>query len=370
MASPDVLFVLLPDAPVEGDGSAHWWRLAANGIVGEGIDSAWLDLAGPGGPEVIALAPSAHVRIDFAGEDSAAANPRQAATIARVSAVDRSLGEQQTLHAASAELAGEEPAIVAAVASNAKMLEWVDWAERLGARIDHIVPAAMVLPLGDQWARAAVGSDRIVGRRGTVMPDEPGLTDALLDPGEEPALLDPETFPEALARIAAAPVPDLRTGRFARRRIVFGRSRLRELAYLLAAIILVTTLIAIVEIAQLNSSTEALDRQTLEIARAVGGPAVTLETAEAELVQRAGNAGGGQMSGTLAEVLARLQPEPAVSVITLGYSQGTMTLTLAAPSVDSINRVLLALQRDGYKVTAVPRQGSDGRSMADVTVRA
>ena len=68
-------------------------------------------------------------------------------------------------------------------------------------------------------------------------------------------------------------------------------------------------------------------------------------------------------------LLLRLQAERDVSLTALGFSRGILSATLAAASVDSINATLVALQRDGYVVTAVPRQGSDGRSMADVTIR-
>ena len=67
--------------------------------------------------------------------------------------------------------------------------------------------------------------------------------------------------------------------------------------------------------------------------------------------------------------MARLQPEPNVSLATLGYSGGTLSFTLSGQGPDAINRVLLALQRDGYRVTAVPRTESDGRTFADVTLR-
>ena len=75
------------------------------------------------------------------------------------------------------------------------------------------------------------------------------------------------------------------------------------------------------------------------------------------------------MAAAVSGLLARLQSERDVSLTALGFSRGTLSATLAAASVDSINRILLALQRDGYRITAVPRQGGDGRSMADVTIR-
>ena len=72
----------------------------------------------------------------------------------------------------------------------------------------------------------------------------------------------------------------------------------------------------------------------------------------------------------LTAVYQALQPEQSVGITSLSYApDGTLSVTFASPTVDPINRVLLSLQRDGYRVTAVPRQSPDGRSMVDVTVR-
>ena len=171
-------------------------------------------------------------------------------------------------------------------------------------------------------------------------------------------------------RIAAAPEPDLRSGRFARRRrIAIDRVRVRELALLTLAIILVSTLIVVIEVLKLDTSRSALDAETVAIARAVAGPSVTLDNAEAALVARVGSAGSGSLSSGVAAVLTRLQPEQNVSLSMLGYSGGTLSFTVSGQGPDAINRVLLALQRDGYRVTAVPRTQSDGRTLAEVTLR-
>ena len=47
-----------------------------------------------------------------------------------------------------------------------------------------------------------------------------------------------------------------------------------------------------------------------------------------------------------------------------------MSSTLAAPRVEDINQVLLALQARGYRITAQPMAGSDGQQMANITIRA
>ena len=369
--APAALLVALPHDPLGGDGTAHWWYVTG-GKVEAGAGSEWLALAADPGarPRIIGLASAALVRLTFATSPEGAASPRQVATIARMGALEHSLGDPETLHSATAALERDPSAMVTAVAANSKMQEWLDWAEGLAVGLDHIVPAAMVLPLGEQWTSVTVGSERILGRRGMVLPDEPGLKDALLGAGEEPTEMDAGALEMALARIAAAPRPDLRSGRFARRRrIVIDRLKVRELALLTLAIIIVSSLIAVVEILKLDTSRSALDAETLAIARQAAGPSVTLDSAEAALVARAGPAAGGSLSSGVAAVLARLQPEPNVSLSMLGYSGGTLSFTVSGQEPNAINRVLLALQRDGYRVSAVPRSQSDGRTLAEVTLR-
>ena len=370
-AAPAALLVALPQAPVGGDSMAHWW-LVIGDRVETGAGSEWLAIAADieARPRLIGLAPAALVRLTFSTQPEGAASPRQAATIARMSALDQSLGELETLHSATAVLAGDPRTMVTAVVANSKMQEWLDWAEGLAVRIDHIVPAAMVLPLADQWTSASIGSERILGRRGMVLPEEPSLKDALLGESDQPDELAPDALELALVRIAEAPEPDLRTGRFARRgRIVVDRNKVRELALLTLAIFLLSALIAVVEIVKLNTSRSALDAETLAIARQAAGSSVTLDNTEAALAARAGPASGGSLSSGVAAVLARLQPESTVSLSMLSYSGGTLSFSVSSQDPSAINRVLLALQRDGYQVSAAPRSQGDGRMLTEVTVR-
>lgn len=366
-AVPTSLFVALPHDPMSAGDEAHWWRVAGD-TVQSGVGSEWLAMNAEERPRLIGLAPAALVRLAFSTPAEGVTSARQTATIARVGAIEQSLGDPQTLHTATAPLDGDPPSLVTAVAANSKMQEWIDWSDRLGIGLDHILPAAMVLPLAGEWTATTIGSERIIGRRGIVLPDEPALADALIEPGEPPIEMEQRDVELALARLAALPRPDLRTGRFVRRRrIVIDRGRLRELAILALSIIAVTTVIAIAQILKLDSSRAALDAETLEIARAAAGPGVTLESAEAALAARAGQVGG-EMSPGVAALLARLQPEQNVTLSALDYSGGSLRFTVAAQGSDAINRVLLALQRDGYRVTAVPRIQSDGRTVADVTL--
>src|SRR4029453_19330498 len=106
-----------------------------------------------------------------------------------------------------------------------------------------------------------------------------------------------------------------------------------------------------------------LDDETVAVATAALGKPVTIDTAESELAQRAGGNALGGLLPPLTAAYQALQPEQSVSLTTLSYApDGTLSVTFAAPSPNEVNRVLLTLQRNGYRVTAVPRQSPDGRS--------
>ena len=114
------------------------------------------------------------------------------------------------------------------------MAAWLDWARGLGADPNHVVPAAALLPLSDSWSAAAFGDEHVIGRRGTVFPDEPELAAAIVGDSKVETL-DEEQVRSALAHAAEALPIDLRTGRFARRRgVAIEGRRIRQLAILAA----------------------------------------------------------------------------------------------------------------------------------------
>jgi general secretion pathway protein L len=367
------LVLALPAVPDARDATTCWWSVVDGAIVARGADDAWRDLlAGDGSPvSVIALAPAAATRIGFAR--IADMPPRQAAAIARLQALEPALGDPATLHCVARAPAPPGDHVITAVVANATMLEWLDWLDAMGVDAVSVIPAALLLPLGDDWRAARIAGEPVIGRSGIVFPNEPALVSALVGQ-EEVAEVAPEIIDAALLAALAAPPLDLRVGAFARRRRWFvDRARVRELAILLAFVPLIALMIALVTLWQLDASADRLDADAVARASAALGKPVTIATAEAELDVRASQiaGAGGQLATPLAALYQQMQGETTISATALGWrSDGTLAATLAAPRIDEINRLLLGLQRDGYTVTAVPRQGSDGRSIADMTIRA
>ena len=366
---PDSIVFTLPQVPAPEHLEAHWWLVSDGRIVESGTGNEWVSLAAGGGPDLrkrVALAPAACVRIEIA-ERAPDMSDRQAAMTARLALIESSLGEPEALHAVS-EAHGDE--VVTALVDNGMMLAWIDWASGAGADPHHIVPVAALLPLGDEWTAATFGSERVLGRRGTVIPFEPELAGHIV--GDiDPLELGQDAVDSAIVGAAEAQPLDLRSGRMARRRrLVVDRGRIRELALIAALIPLIVLIYVVAGIVKMNAATARLNEESLAVAeRALGRP-VELASVESELSQRVGGVGLGGVMAPLTGLYSALQPEESVSSTALSYgSDGTLSATLAAPTLDSINRVLIAVQRDGYRITAVPRQAPDGRSMVDVTVR-
>lgn len=365
----EALIVGLPSAP-DGGLEAHWWLARDGALVERGIGAEWpaRAVAADRLPlRVIGLAPAGDVRVAVHEADGEA-TPRQRAALARLAALEQSLGDPETLHAVSSvPLDGE--AVMTAVAANSAMLQWIDWAAAAGVELDRIVPSAALLPRDERWVSATIGGERLAANRGLLIPYEPALAELLVRE-QGVAELEPERIEAAIAAAAETPLLDLRVGRFAkRRRLVLDRDRIRELVILAALIPLITLLWAVMGIVRLDDASDRLDAQSLQIAESALGRPVTLETAEAELRQR-GGASGSSFTASAAGLFQHLQRESGVSSTELRYSaDGTLSAGLASPSIDPINRMLVALQRDGYRITAVPRQATDGRAMVDITVR-
>ena len=369
----ETLLIQLPAIADRNMAETNWWRAADGVLLEKGLGDQWTGLLlGPDAQprKLVALAPAAVVRVSRAEASADAATPRQAEAVARVAAVESSLGDPETLHAVSAQTNQPQRPIMTAVVDNGTMLAWLEWLAAYGADPDHIVPVGSLISANDHWLEAQFGSEAVLARGGLVMSNEPDLTAALVGEGEI-TRLDEEQAEALLAAAANSPPIDLRTGPFARRRrLLLDRDRVRQLAWLAAVIPLIALIWALVVLVKLNGATGRLNDETLTLAEAALGRPATLENAEAELRAQVGGGGYGGFQPVLAALYRGLQAEQGVASTELGYRpDGTLAVTLAAPTVDAVNRLLVALQRNGYRITAVPRQSPDGRAMVDVTIR-
>ena len=365
------ILILLPEQPQPGLADTFWWRVEAGAVTARGEDASWVDLSAEGGGELVALAPAGAVRLVVT--EPVGATDRQAVAIAAAAVREASAGDGGELHAAAAIIgAGEERRAMAAVVATTAMERWLEWLGALGRDPLAIVPSLLLLPPANEWIDLRVGNEHLVGRGELRFPYEPALAEALV--GEERVRrLPADEVEAALVRLAEAPPLDLRHGAFARRRSLrIAQRQWRELAALAACVPLLALAAALVTVVRVNGAADRLDRQTEEVASAALGRSVAAEQALTELDLQAARLGGtgGAMAGPMAALFQQMQADPSVTATTLGWrGDGTLSTTLAAARVEDINRLLIALQRNGYKVTAVPRSAADGRQMADITVR-
>lgn len=367
----DRLLLLLPTGGDRADAAAHWWRVSGVAVVERGSDAAWRALAAPpgGGPALplVALAPVAAVRLTW--PEPQGATERQRLGIARAMALQDGMADPSTLHAVAGMVEGR---LGVALAANGSMVEWLDWLSAQGADPLAIIPSGLLLPASETWTGAVLGSEQMLRRGDLIVPDEPALRDALVG-GEEVTPFDEADVERRLAFLADTLPLDLRTGRFARRRLlVLDWGRVRELAALALLVPLLALATALIMLIRLNQSSERLEAETAALASRALGQEVSTAAAAGALDARIGETPGasGSPFPPLAALYQQLQAVPGTTAAAVSYRpDGTLTASLAATRVEDVNRLLLALQRSGYRVTATTRSGTSGQLFADLTLR-
>ncbi|NJC06591.1 general secretion pathway protein L [Sphingomonas kaistensis] len=360
----DATLLLLPAVCDPADATACWWRLSGDAVLSDHVDADWRSQGLP----LIALAPVASVRLDF--PDRHGETARQAQAIARSAAIEQGMADAATLHAVAGLL---DERLATAVVANGSMIEWLDWLAAHGADPVAILPAGALIPPSENWSSLTLGPDGVLARGGLVAPDEPAMRDMLVEPGEEVELLPPHLVHQRLLALAQLLPLNLRTGRFARRRLLLlDWRRLRELAALALLIPLLGLVMGLALMIRLDQDASRLEAETARLTSAAIGQEVSAAAAAAALDTRIGATPGasGSPFPPLAALYQQLQQLQGVTAVSVTYRpDGTLAASLAATRVEDINRLLLSLQRLGYRVTASTRPGASGQMIADLTLR-
>ena len=363
----------------EGDGpDAAWLRVDDGVIVDSGQDDGWVgawEKPRDDSPDdrLVALAPAADVPLRWLHYPDAA--PAQAAAAARIDALRGSLGDAAALHVVAGLPAGDGQAVPVAVTTHAAMTAWTGWLQARGLSPAAILPAAAAVPPPepDMLWTADVGNERIIRAADRAWLSDPEL-DPLIAGGHAIAPLDPDRMREAVLLTSAAPPLDLLSGGWKPKRSwSVDPAMLRLAKHLLIALIVVSLLIPIIYAVRLSSDTGRADDAVVAMAKKAGVTAPDATAAEAEIDRRLAAAGGGPLAFSVpaSALYDAMRDAPGVSLKTLSHrTDGTLTTTLAAPRVEDINQVLLALQARGYRITAQPMAGNDGQQMANITIRA
>lgn len=358
---------------------AAWLRVDDGVVVDSGQDDSWVDLferadAGDRRDDrLVAIAPAIDVPLRWFHYPDAA--PQQAAAAARIDALKDSLGDPATLHVVTAIPAAQGQAVAVAVTTHEAMTAWTGWLAALELEADIIIPAAACVPPpepGSLW-RAEVGGELITRSEDSAFHSDPAL-DAMIAGERVIAPLTPELMRDALLLSLAVPPLDLLSGAWKRkRRWGVDPALVRLLKRLAAALLVVSLVMPAVYAARLVSDTRRAEDASLAEARTIGIEASDAAAAEAEIDRRLAAAGGGPLAFSVpaSALYDAMSGAEGVTLRTLAHrTDGTLTTTLAAPRVEDINAVLLALQARGYRITAQPMAGSDGQQMANVTIRA
>lgn len=355
-----------------------WLRVDNGVIVDSGQDDGWVgawERPSDDGPydRLIALAPAADVPLRWLYYPDAA--PAQATAAARIDALKDSLGDDAALHIVAGQAAGAGEAVAVAVTTHVAMTAWTDWLQARNLTPAAIVPVAVAVPppeLDTLWT-VEVGGERIIRTADRAYVSDPEL-DPLIAGAHTVLPLDTDRMRESLLLTLAAPPLDLLSGGWKPKRSWSVDPAMLRLAKRLAiALVAVSLLIPIIYAVRLSSDTGRADDAVVAMAKKAGVTAPDATVAEAELDRRLATAGGGPLAFSVpaSALYDAMGDAPGVTLRTLSHrTDGTLTTTLAAPRVEDVNKVLLALQARGYRITAQPMAGSDGQQMANITIRA
>lgn len=357
---------------------AVWLRVDDGVIVDSGQDDGWVDAwekpqDDSADDRLVAMAPVADVPLRWHHYPDAA--PAQAAAAARIDTLRNSLGDAAALHVVAGQPAETGQAVPVAVTTHAAMTGWTDWLSARGLTPTVIIPAGAAVPPPepDQLWSAELGGEQIIRTATYAYVSDPEL-DPLIAGSHNIAPLDADRMRDALILTLATPPLDLLSGGWKPKRSWSVDPAMLRLAKLLAAaLIVVSLLIPVIYAVRLAGDTSRADSAVIETARKAGIKASDAAAAEAELDRRLAAAGGGPLAFSVpaSALYDAMSDTPGVTLKTLSHrTDGTLTTTLAAPRVEDINKVLLALQARGYRITAQPMAGTDGQQMANVTIRA
>ncbi|MEY4269629.1 MAG: hypothetical protein RLZZ58_845, partial [Pseudomonadota bacterium] len=253
---------------------------------------------------------------------------------------------------------------------------WLDRLRAAGADVAAAVPMAALIPApADERAlrSMAIGAAGAVRGAAHGFADDPALVLAL-GGGTTPDAMASADVAAALAAAIDRPPLDMLTGPFRRRaKGVMTPGRRRLMAQLVAALLIISLLVPLVQMVRWSLAAGQADDASLALAARLGITAPDAAGAETALDARLAARGGGPLalSVPLSALISALQPVPGAAIQALSHrADGTLSATLAAPRVEDINAVLLALQARGYRVTAQPMTGADGLQKGSVTIRA
>lgn len=351
-----------------------WMRIADGRTVvrQSGFDTLPEPDDGGDEPETVTLVvPGSDVALHWA-EIPATLAPAQARAAARIMADEVSAEPFETQHIATGP-ADDDGERCLAIVSRARMGDWLAEAEALGVDPDVVIPEPLLIAPPETGVRTVrqAGMDIVRGPK-RAFAAEPDIAALLI--GEEPVEpIAPEDLERDFGAVLADPPLNLRQGDYAkRRRWTIDASYVRRVALLAATILLVTLLIQLTMIARYSFAADALEREVAERARDAIPGNVEIIDADAQLRGRLSELGGGPGYGELANAaFAAIRDTAGVELQSIIYADdNSLQLTAAAPGQAELTALQQRMAAAGLIVTPGGVRDGGGRQIADYVVRA
>jgi general secretion pathway protein L len=293
---------------------------------------------------------------------------RQAESVARLQLGEQSLG---AVHIAGSHI-GE--AVISAAIAPERMEYGLGRLLAKGISPDIVIPLGLAVP-PDPEAVLHVSFADAAALRGVdfAIPDEPVFQTMLVGSGPLREVGRQE-LEAALYAASQSPLLNLRSGAFAKRtRTVFATAQQKMwIKRLLVGLVAVTVLLGIVTWTKYRSATSAENERALAAAQRIDPSIKDIAQAETLLVRavQQKGVGTGDLGPLSAGLWKAVKASPNVTLRELRYgNDGILLAVMAAPNADAINRALIAIQQDGFRVTATPRQDSSGATLVDFSMR-
>lgn len=346
------------------DTDAHWLRVEDGAIVARGDQAGTLTAVD--GETRLLVAPARDVTLHALDLPDLA--PAQARAAAQLALAEKSLLPPDQLHIACSAQAEATPLRMIALVSRIQMQSWIEAFDP-----DVIVPSPLLLPQPDEgYVRAAFGDEVVLRGAGVGFAEDEVLT-PLITGDASVTTLDKNALEAAIIAAAANPPINLREGEFARRRQwKFDALWIKRTAWIAAALVLVSLLIPLTQIARLSWASATLEETSASLAQAALGEAVAPEAAVAALDARlaALRGGGAGFTKTAAAASRAIEATANVELTAMTFDpNGTLRLTLRATSADEIATVQARMRSAGLDVTSGPINPSQGQPTVETQVR-
>lgn len=295
--------------------------------------------------------------------------PRQAEGVARIRALEHSLGNP---HAVARHVGGDS--VVAATIASAAMEQGLARLILRGINPDIVIPIGLVVEANSgQVVRAEFDGTTVLRGGEFAVPDEAVFRDLLIGDLEVEDV-NTQAMGAMLLTASQHPLLNLREGIFAKREPIewLTTAQRKWVARLLAGLAVASVLIGLVTWAKHESAISAENEGALAAAQKIDRSINDITQAETALDRALAQKGlaKGRFAPLSAGLWRSVKSSPNVTVRELRYgADGILTVVLAAPDSNSVNKALIAIQQDGYRITATPRQDTSGATLVDLTVR-